>query len=70
MALKFDAEAFYTLVELAEMTGHSRETLRMYLKKGTLRGRKFAGTWYISGKTLIDFFGDTEERDRNEGKEE
>lgn len=50
---------YYTIGELAQMTGLSTRTLRNYLNAGTLQGEKDEGVWRFSARDLEDFYADS-----------
>ncbi len=46
----------YTVEDLAEVLQVSDKTLRLYLNKGRLRGRKLGKRWFISGEAVQEYF--------------
>jgi excisionase family DNA binding protein len=47
----------YNVEELAELLHLTERTIRDLLRTGELRGKKFAGRWYVSEEWLRDTFG-------------
>lgn len=46
----------YTVEEIAEMTSVTSRTIRNYIKKGLLKGRKVGGVWRFTRKDIEDLF--------------
>lgn len=46
---------YYTINELAMMTGFTTRTLRNYINSGILEGEKTDGVWQFSADNFIDF---------------
>ena len=51
-------DKYYTLNDLALMSGFTTRTLRTYLTTNILHGQKENGAWKFSEKDVYDFFGD------------
>ena len=49
---------FYTINDIATMTGLTTRTLRNYMKLGLLEGEKVDGTWQFSIEAVSDFMAD------------
>ena len=49
---------FYSINDLAQMTGLTTRTLRNYINAGALTGEKDEGVWRFSGRDLEAFFAD------------
>ncbi len=49
---------FYTINEVAAITGLTTRTLRNYLKLGCLNGEKVEGVWLFTAEDLGAFFAD------------
>lgn len=47
----------YNVEELAELLHLTDRTVRDMLRTGELRGKKFAGRWYVSEVWLQELFG-------------
>lgn len=43
-------ESFYTINEVATMTGLTTRTIRNYLKSGLINGQKVNGVWLFSSE--------------------
>lgn len=50
---------FYSINDLARMTGLTTRTLRNYINAGTLSGEKDEGVWRFSGRDLETFFANS-----------
>ena len=50
---------FYSINDLARMTGLTTRTLRNYINAGTLSGEKDEGVWRFSGRDLEIFFANS-----------
>ena len=48
-------EKYYTINEVAMMTGLTTRTLRNYLKMGVLKGEKVDGVWNFTTEEFTDF---------------
>jgi excisionase family DNA binding protein len=46
----------YSLKELSENLGVTKVTLRSYLRKGKIAGRKMGTNWYVTEESLREFF--------------
>lgn len=68
MARQFDGIILYTPEEVAERLGVGTQTVRVYLKDGRLRGRKFAGHWYIPADALVEYFSQPEPPDSDDSE--
>ena len=51
-------EKYYSINDIAEMTGLSDRTLRNYIKSGTLSGEKIDGVWQFTAEEYGDFITD------------
>lgn len=51
-------EKYYTINDIAEMTGLSDRTLRNYIKSGTLQGEKIDGIWQFTAEEYCSFISD------------
>ena len=49
---------FYTINDIATMTGLTTRTLRNYMKLGLLEGEKADGVWQFSIEAVSDFMAD------------
>lgn len=56
----------YSPQEVADRLGVQVTTVRRYLKEGRLKGRKFAGHWYVSEQNLADYFNAGAGSDNND----
>ncbi len=56
----------YTLQELSKKFNLTLVTLRNYIKQGKLKARKVGVRWYVTEKTLEEYFN-APERKRGEG---
>jgi len=59
MPIELGEFVLYSLKEISEACDVSPGTLRDYIKKGKLRGRKVGSQWYVSERSLREFFGDS-----------
>ncbi len=50
--IKIDDDAFYTVKDLAEMTGKNHRTIREWIRSGKMTGRKIGREWIVAGKDL------------------
>jgi len=46
---------FYSIQEVTEKLKTHINTVRNYIKRGTLKGRKIKGVWYISEEHFLNF---------------
>lgn len=53
--IKLETTTAYTVVEVAEKLGKSRDTVRRYIKNGELKAQKVGNTYYVTDKTLTLF---------------
>ena len=49
-------DKYYTLNDLALMTGLTTRTLRNYLKMGVLKGERIEGIWKFTEEEIAEFF--------------
>jgi len=49
-------DKYYTLNDLALMTGLTTRTLRNYLKMGILKGERIDGIWNFTEEEIAEFF--------------
>ncbi len=49
-------DKYYTLNDLALMTGLTTRTLRNYLKMGILKGERVEGVWKFTEEEIAEFF--------------
>ena len=56
MVSKFDGLKIYTLDDIQKKTGISKQTLRKYIKAGTLKARKISRKWFVTQDALKEFF--------------
>ena len=49
-------DKYYTLNDLALMTGLTTRTLRNYMKKGILKGERVEGIWKFTKEEIAEFF--------------
>ena len=49
-------DKYYTLNDLARMTGLTTRTLRNYLKMGVLKGERMEGVWKFTEEDVAEFF--------------
>lgn len=49
-------DKYYTLNDLALMTGLTTRTLRNYLKMGVLKGERMEGVWKFTEEDVAEFF--------------
>jgi len=57
MPIQLGEFVLYSLEEISKAFGVTPTTLRSYIKKRGLRGRKVGGQWYVSDENLRKFFG-------------
>ena len=55
MSIQFAGETLYTTEELSKILNISKNTLRIHLREGNIKGRKIAKNWYVSEKDLKKF---------------
>lgn len=60
MSINLGSLRLFTLAELSEKLGLTIVTLRSYIKKGKLKGRKLGTKWFISEESLREFFQENE----------
>lgn len=46
----------YTIPEVAEMLSVSVESVRRFLKRGTLKGSKIGGQWRVTDEQIKEFY--------------
>ncbi len=51
-----DTFKLYNLNELADLLQVHKETIRLYLNAGKLKGRKMGKKWFVSGKSVQEYF--------------
>ncbi len=56
MAIKIGNMELYTVEELAGLFQIQEATVRKLLNNGRLKGRKLAKRWYVTDKSLKDYF--------------
>ena len=49
---------FYTINDIATMTGLTTRTIRNYMKLGMLEGEKQDGVWQFSAEAVFSFMAD------------
>jgi len=52
---KIDPNKFYTIQEISNFLDLSAQTVRTFLRKKKLRGKKIGRRWHILGKNIINF---------------
>lgn len=52
-------QKFYTVADVAEITGLTGRTIRNYLKDGTLHGRKIGVQWRFTEEDVENLFSET-----------
>ena len=48
MPIQYSGVTLLSIREISDILGISTNTLRVYFRKGTLKGRKIARRWYVS----------------------
>lgn len=62
MPIKLGRKKLYSVKELAEILPITPLTIREYIRKGKIRGRKIGKNWYVSKADLEKFLdGDEQE---------
>jgi excisionase family DNA binding protein len=56
MSINIGDLVLYDIEELAEKLGVRSRYVRKLLADGDLQGKKFAKKWYVSEKSLTDYF--------------
>ena len=56
MPKKIGDLTLYSVDDLHEILGISKMTLRTYLRKGRLRGRKLGVSWYVTEEAIREYF--------------
>jgi len=59
--IKIAGTEFYQVEELAEMLRRDPQTIRAYLRKGQLKGRKVGRAWYVSAQAVKELLGGPDE---------
>lgn len=57
-----EIERTYTVEDIAKMTNLTDRTIRNYLKRGLLKGRKIVGQWRFSLQEIKEFFDNSDVR--------
>lgn len=58
MPKKIGSLTLYSVDDLHEHLGLSKMTIRAYLRKGKIRGRKLGVQWYVTEDALRDYFNE------------
>jgi excisionase family DNA binding protein len=56
MPTEIEGMTLYTVIELSQKFDVSPLTIRNYIKKGDLKGRKFGRRWLIPESALKEYF--------------
>jgi len=67
MSITLGKVTLFTVEELAERLDVTERTIRDYLRKGQIHGRKIAGRWYVTDEAIADYFRQAEEPRETEG---
>jgi len=59
MPVKIGSLILYDIQELSKKFDLNLVTLRNYIKSGKLKGQKMGTKWYVSEKSLREFFGES-----------
>lgn len=57
MSIEIDGVTFYPTKEVAEKLNVSTETVRSYIKRGELKGKRVGSSFLVSEISLKDFLG-------------
>lgn len=55
MAIEFEGIKFYSTKEVGEILKVTLQTVRAYINKGKLKGKKFGVGFYVSESSLKEF---------------
>ncbi len=62
--IKIDDGAFYTVKDIADLTGKNLRTVREWIRSGKLRGKRVGRQWIVSGKDLRRYYDIEEHQDK------
>lgn len=68
MPVKFSEVILYSTEELSEILGLGLNTLRIYFRKGKLKGRKIGIKWYLSEDELRKYLKLNKSNNKKENK--
>lgn len=57
MSMEIEGTKFYTVIELTEILKVTKQTVRLYIRQGKLRGRRIGKPIYVSERDLRIFLG-------------
>ena len=73
MPINIRGEKYYLVEDLAKILPLTKNTVRMYIRKGRLRGQKLGKLFYVSNTDLRKFLDGSEQdqdtQKRDKGKE-
>jgi len=55
MSVKIGGKRYYDTGEVAEKIGKTARMVRVYIKRGKLKGKRVNGTWLVSQQSLDRF---------------
>ena len=55
MPVKIKTKTFYSVPELSKKLNVTTFTIRDYIKRGKLKGKKTMGKWFISDEGITEF---------------
>lgn len=61
MPKKIGSLTLYSVDDLHELLGMSKMTIRAYLRKGKLKGKKLGVQWYVTEDAIRNYFDEPEE---------
>lgn len=68
MSKKIGEITLFTAKDIAEGLGIKERTIRVWLRKGTLKGRKVGKHWFVTEESLKDYLSGEEGGDTNQSK--
>lgn len=70
MSIKLGELTLFTVEELSEALEVQERTIRDYLRRGRIKGRKMANKWYVTEEALREYFDSYEELNEQEAEYE
>jgi len=55
MTIKIKGEEYYLVKDLIEILPLTKDSIKLYLRQGKIRGRKIGTRWYVSNTDLRSF---------------
>ncbi len=62
--IKIDDDGYYTVKDIADLTGKHHRTIREWIRSGKMTGKKIGREWIVSGKDLRLYYEIEQHQDK------